>query len=111
MELSDVYAIKRNDKRTLLLADIKEIYENRIEYSELTDYPYSKKTPLADVERYAKIFFSQQYYRLTGKRLTSLDDVPFVMYRARDEQNNFHIYCTFHLKKWDRMIEEANEEK
>lgn len=104
------YSVKPSNKKALFIADIQYIYENRIEYSELTDFVYSKKTGLNDVIRYAHQYFAGMYFRLTGKHIKNYSDIPFIMTKVTDENNVIHVYCAFNPDTWDRMIESAKSE-
>ena len=103
------YSVKPSDKKALFLNDIREIYVNNIEYCELLDFPYSKKSVLNDVARYARAFLAGEYCKLTGKRIKSYDSIPFIMTKVTDENKDIHIYCAFNVNAWNRMIKEAKE--
>ena len=96
---------KPSNKQCLLEADMREILERRIEFSELTEFPYSLKTSLVDITSKARKVFAVEYYKRTGKYVNSLDDIPLLMTKITDDKKQIHIYCHFILDTWDRMIE------
>ena len=97
------------NKRRLFIEDVKQIIENRIEYCELVDFPYSKKTALNDVIRYAQIYLAKLFFEETGIKVKNISDMPFCMTKYRDNNNELHIYCAFYVKSWDTMIVKAKE--
>ena len=106
----EFYGSKPNSKKRLFIEDVNQIVENRIEYCELVDFPYSKKTTLNDVIRYAQIYLAKLFYEETGVR-AKISDMPFCMTKYRDNDNEQHICCAFYVKSWDSMIAKAKEQK
>ena len=102
IDRSEFLSSKLDSKSALFIADIREIIDNRIEYCELENYPYSFKTPLADVMLKAKRVFAQYFWDATGHSLN--DEIPFIMTKVTDENEQKHIYCAFNVKRWDEMI-------
>lgn len=106
---SEFYSSKSSSKSALFIADVKEIIDNRIEYCELENYPFSFKTPLADVMFKAKRVFEQYFWDATGCNLDN--EIPFIMTKVTDENNKQHIYCAFNVARWDSLIAETKIKK
>ena len=105
-------------KYNLLAADIREIIQNRIEYCEFENFPYSEKTSVSDIKRRMIPVFADEFKKETGffpdgyKRcwFDSRWDPPFVMSRTKDE-NGVHVYGTFYVKTWEKSIEDVKNKK
>ena len=110
IDKNEFYMSKPSSKRALFKADILEILRKRIEYCELTDFPYSMKTGISDILSQARNVFAHEYRMLTGKRLKSPLDVPFIMTKTKNADGTMCIRCAFNVHRWDEMIKEAKEE-
>ena len=103
-------------KRELLAADIREIIQNRIEYCEFENFPYSDKTSITDIQRHTIPVFADEFKRESGslpkgyttRYWQSGWKPPFIMKRAKDE-NGVHVYGTFYVKAWEKEIREMRD--
>lgn len=102
--------MKGSGKFETLAIDLLEIINNRIEYCELTDFPYSEKTSIGSILSDSKRVFVSEFWKLTNKRIKR-EEVPFVMKRTKDADGKTHVYARFAVNTWDAMIRRAKEEK
>ena len=96
----------KTTKLSSLINDIHEAIENKVEYWEFVDYPYSLKTPIRDVLWHAKKALAWDFKSMTGISLHQ-DRVPLVIEKAKDEDGNIHIYGSFNYRTWEKLINEA----
>lgn len=105
-------------KQQLLMADMTEIIKNRIQYCELTDFPYSDKTSISSIMDYivhpiAELFKLDAGVYPTGyhKHWGFPQWQPPIIMRRVKESDGTHMYVTFNIAAWNREIEEAKKGK
>lgn len=92
---------KTETKFDKLKKDIQYIIENRIEYSEFTDFPYAPSTIISDIMRKVCNFVYSTYINRRDR-----PDIPLDIVKVKDEHNAIHVFCHFDLNKWDKLFEE-----
>lgn len=118
IEKADMNAKQCGGKHELLAADIREIIQNRIEYCEFENFPYSEKTALSEIKRSMTSVFADEFKKETGAYPNGYTrrhwncgwNPPFVMKRTKDE-SGVHVYGIFYVKSWERSVEEAKQSK
>lgn len=97
-------------KFAMLSADIMQIIDERVPFCELTEFPYSDKTALSEVQRNVNSICDNVFFDRTGKRLKFNSRVPIIaLRRERDEKGNQHIYAKFYTAIWDRLVLESTD--
>ena len=104
---SEFYQRKKDSKSILFKEGIQKILDNRIEFCELTDYPYSFATSVNDIVGQAHCVLGKEFRKITGKRIDK-NCIPFKMRKIKDSNNNYHIYCHFDVQTWDELIRKEN---
>ena len=106
-----LYYKKNNTKKQdILTDDILEIIMNRVEYCELTEFPYSLNSNVHNAAKQAMHIVKCKFHDITGVWLSD-NEVPFAMHRIVDEDGTPHVYCRFNIVLWDRLIEQKRKEK
>ena len=118
IEKTEFSAKNGGSKQDLLAADIREIINNRIEYCELEDFPYSAKTSMSDIMAHMTPVFADEFRKESGvlpkgysrRYWESEWRPPFIMKKVIAD-DGLHVYGTFYVKNWERQIKEAKEGK
>lgn len=95
------FAAKEKDKFHLFAADIMEIINNKIEYSEIVDMPYSPATATADLERKTRVICGDL---LWAKHRERPENTDFFKFSKPTINGKTHFYVYFNVKAWEKAI-------
>ena len=95
-----------SSKYDMLILDMWEIINNRIECCELTDFPYSDKTGIGEINNNAKCVFARAFREATSKRI-DINKIPFRIIREKQKDGTCKYYAYFATSTWDMLIEKA----
>ena len=100
------------DRSEGIKIDIRQIIENRIEKSELTDILYSSSYARAKIQQCAysviqALFKEQGLYYKMNRYSREL----YYVIQTQDDKGNYHYYFSFDPEAYDEAIARAKEEK
>lgn len=98
------FAEKENTKSVKFSKDIRDVIENKIEYAELVEMPYSDTTANQDLSYRARKICRKYCLEKYGLNPETTD---FFNFAKRTKEDGIHWYVYFNMTDFEKMIDKC----